>query len=235
MAILTIQPLAVDSTNNFTFNSVAATANITSPQLISNVATGTAPLTVTSTTLVPNLYVARSNVAEYTAMTNATSGNYYVQLASSTTANSQTYANSVFVANTSNGAISATTFVGNVSGNITGGNISGAFQPRVVSIADGTSVTINGDTTDIAVQTNTQVAGTLTINAVTGTLVNGQKIIFRLQSANIQALSWNSVFVGSTDLALPTASSGSNKYDYVGFIYNTTATQWQLLAKNFGF
>ena len=119
-----------------------------------------------------------------------------------------------------------------VTGNVSTG---GAILPRVVTITDGTSVTINGNTTDIAVQTNTQVAGTLTINAVTGSLFNGQKIIFRLQSANIQTFSWDASFEGSVDLPLPTASTGSNRYDYVGFIYNTTATKWQLLAKNFGF
>ena len=126
----------------------------------------------------------------------------------------------------------------NISANVSvTGNIvtSGAVLPRVVSIADGVSITMNGDTTDIATQTNTQAAGTLTINAVTGTLFNGQKIILRLQSANVQTFSWNAIFAGSTDLSLPTTSSGSNKYDYVGFIYNTTAVKWQLLAKNFGF
>jgi len=126
----------------------------------------------------------------------------------------------------------------NISANVSvTGNIvtSGAVLLRVVSIADGVSITMNGDTTDIATQTNTQTAGTLTINAVTGTLFNGQKIILRLQSANAQTFSWNAIFAGSTDLSLPTTSSGSNKYDYVGFIYNTTATKWQLLAKNFGF
>jgi len=120
----------------------------------------------------------------------------------------------------------------NVTGDITP---SGAVVTRVVSIADGTSVTMNGNTTDLATQTNTQAAGTLTINAVSGTLFNGQKIMFRLQSANVQTFSWDSSFVGSTDLSLPSASSGSNKYDYMGFIYNTTASKWQLLAKNFGF
>ena len=119
-----------------------------------------------------------------------------------------------------------------VSGNVTGG---GGIVSRVVTIADATSITMNGDTTDIATQTNTQVAGTLTINAVTGTLANGQKIVLRLQSSNVQTFSWNAIFTGSTDLALPTVSSGSSKYDYVGFIYNTTATKWQLLAKTFGF
>lgn len=109
------------------------------------------------------------------------------------------------------------------------------ITPRVVSIADGTSVTINADTTDIATQTNTQAVGTLTINAPTGTPFNGQKIMFRLQSTNVQTFSWNGIFAGSADLILPTASSGSSKYDYVGFIYNSTAAKWQLLAKVFGF
>jgi len=128
------------------------------------------------------------------------------------------------------------------TGNITSGNIStgtitvtGAVVPRVVVITDAASVTIDGNTTDIATQANTQAVGTLTINAVTGTPFNGQKIIFRLQSTNVQTFSWNAVFVGSTDLSLPTTSSGTSKYDYVGFIYNSTATKWQLLAKNFGF
>jgi hypothetical protein len=133
------------------------------------------------------------------------------------------------------GTISAT-------GNLTAGNIAtgtvtptGTIVPRVVVIANGTSVTMNGDTTDMATQTNTQVAGTLTINAVTGTPINGQKIVFRLQSTNVQTFSWNAVFVGSSDLPLPTASSGSSKYDYMGFVYNSTASKWQILAKNFGF
>jgi hypothetical protein len=106
---------------------------------------------------------------------------------------------------------------------------------RVVSIADATSITINADTTDIATQANTQTAGTLTVNAPTGTPVNGQKLVLRLQSTNIQTFSWNAIFAGSTDLVLPVASTGSSKYDYVGFIYNSTAAKWQLLAKVFGF
>jgi hypothetical protein len=75
----------------------------------------------------------------------------------------------------------------------------------------------------------------LTINAPTGTLSNGQKLILRLTSTNVQTFSWNSVFLGSTDSALPTASSGSGKEDYMGFIYDSTATKWHMIAKNFGF
>lgn len=123
----------------------------------------------------------------------------------------------------------------NYNGDIYATNFVGGNKPRVVTITDGNTVTINGDITDIASQTNTQSAGTLVINAITGTLFDGQKIIFRLQSSNTQTFSWNSVFVGSTDISLPSTSTGSNKYDYMGFIYNTSASKWQLLAKNFGF
>lgn len=108
-------------------------------------------------------------------------------------------------------------------------------QSRVVVITDATSITINADTTDVATQANTQSAGTLTINVPTGTPVNGQKLILRLRSTNAQTFSFNAAFTGSTDVALPTVSSGSSKYDYMGFMYNSTSATWQIIAKNFGF
>jgi hypothetical protein len=106
---------------------------------------------------------------------------------------------------------------------------------RVVVIADGTTVTINADTTDVATQANTQTAGTLTINAPTGTPANGQKFIFRLLSTNVQTLSWNAAFQGSNDTPLPASSTGTSKYDYFGFIWNSTNSKWQMLAKNLGY
>lgn len=117
------------------------------------------------------------------------------------------------------------------------GNVSfvGGITPRVVVIADATSITVNSDTTDIATQANTQAVGTLTVNAPTGTLINGEKFILRLTSTNVQTFSWNAIFAGSTDIVLPAASSGGGKTDYVGFIYNSTAAKWQLIAKVFGF
>ena len=151
--------------------------------------------------------------------------NKFLSVSGNVTANNGQFTNIVNVASYTGAVVS-------VTGNIIAG---GGIVTRVVSIADGTSVTINANTTDLATQTNTQAAGTLTINAPTGTLENGQKIIFRLQSSNVQTFSWNAVFSGSTDLSLPTVSSGASKYDYMGFIYNSTATNWQILAKNFGF
>jgi hypothetical protein len=104
-----------------------------------------------------------------------------------------------------------------------------------VVITDGTTVTIDADSTDIATQANTQAVGTLTIAAPTGTPASGQKLIFRLLSTNIQTFSWNAAFQGSIDLPLPSASTGAGDYDYFGFIWNSTASKWQLLAKNMGY
>lgn len=107
--------------------------------------------------------------------------------------------------------------------------------PRVVNTATATSITINGDTTDVATMANTQTAGTFTINAPSGTPTNGQKLIFRLSSTAVQTFSWNAIFQGSTDVTLPAVSSSGGKYDYMGFIYNSTAAKWQMIASNFGF
>ena len=117
------------------------------------------------------------------------------------------------------------------------GNVSftGGITSRVVVIADATSITVNADTTDVATQANTQAVGTLTINAPTGTPVNGQKFILRLRSTNVQTFSWNAIFQGSTDISLPISSSGATLHDYVGFIYNSTTSKWQMIAKVFGF
>jgi hypothetical protein len=113
--------------------------------------------------------------------------------------------------------------------------ITALILPRNITYADATSITINAGNTDMAIQVNTQVVGTFTINAPTGTLSDGQKLMFRLQSTNIQTFSWDAVFDGSTDLNLPTTSSGSSKYDYMGFMYNSGQSKWNMISKNFGF
>lgn len=145
-------------------------------------------------------------------------------------------ANSTFLVRLDNADHFTLTATGATFANgITAPSFTGKVTSRVVSIAEATSITMNADTTDLAVQVNTLAAGTLTINAPTGTPVNGQRIMLRLTSSNVQTFAWNAVFRGSTDQALPTASSGATKEDYLGFIYDSVAGKWDLIAKNFGF
>jgi hypothetical protein len=118
---------------------VLATANVTAPQLISNVAIGTAPLVVTSTTRVANLNVATAGAAD--SATNAaavlnnvrSTGTYYPTFISAT-ANGNYALNSstAFSANLTTGTVFATDFNGNLI---------------VSNINSGTSVGLTGLTT----------------------------------------------------------------------------------------
>jgi len=99
------------------------------------------------------------------------------------------------------------------------------IQSRVVaSTTNTTPVVINADTTDMATLVYTS-AGTVVINAPTGTPVNGQKLLFRMQATSANSLTWNAIFAGAATLTLPTAATGTSKYDYMGFIYNSTASK----------
>ena len=105
---------------------VSATGNLTTAaQLVSSVAVGTAPIVVTSTTLVPNLYVARANVTDNINVAAGT-GNNFLIFANAATGNVAELTSTGLIANLSNNSITATTFVGNLSATtatITTGNI----------------------------------------------------------------------------------------------------------------
>lgn len=108
------------------------------------------------------------------------------------------------------------------------------INPRIQTAADATSVTPTGDSADQTIQANTQTAGTLTMNAPTGTPVDGQKWVFRIKSTNVQTYSWNAIYRGGTT-ALATASSGSSKTDYYGFLYNSADSKWDFVSTAAGF
>ena len=105
---------------------------------------------------------------------------------------------------------------------------------RVVTASDATSITPNSDNADITYQANTQAVGTLTIAADGGTPTNGQPWVLKLKSTNIQTFSWNAIFAGGT-VALPTASSGSSKFDYYSFIYDSATPKWHFVGNALGF
>lgn len=106
---------------------------------------------------------------------------------------------------------------------------------RVVTVTDAATFTPNADTTDIAQQANTQALGTLTMGAPTGTPTDSQKLLIRLRSTNVQTFSWNAIYRSGVDVTLPASSTGSSKYDYIGFVYNSAATKWDIVGKAFGY
>ena len=112
---------------------LSVTANVTSPQFISNVTTGTAPFVVTSTTQVANLNVATANLATFATTANSVAGaNVSGTVSSATVAAS---ANAVAGANVS-GTVSSATTAGTVTTNA---------QPNITSVGTLTSLTSSGN------------------------------------------------------------------------------------------
>ena len=130
-----------------TLTSLGVNGTITGTRLISNIATGTAPLTVTSTTQVANLNVAQSGVTD-TISVAAGTGNNFIVFASAATGNVNELTSTGLIANLSNNSITATTFVGSLSGAATSattaGTVTTAAQPNITSVGTLTGLTVSG-------------------------------------------------------------------------------------------
>lgn len=104
-------------------------------------------------------------------------------------------------------------------------------QPRIVSAASYTTDTgtsLDVSTTDLFVITAQ--AGALKFNNPSGTPVQGEKLMVRIKdNGTARALTYDTQFRASSDLALPTTTVLS-KTLYMGFQYNSTDTKWDLLA-----
>ncbi len=102
------------------------------------------------------------------------------------------------------------------------------INPNLNTIVSSATPTPVSDTTDVF--TVTALALGATFGAPTGTPIGGQKLIIRIKDNAIsQTLAWNAIYRASTDLALPTATVIS-KTMYLGFMYNSTDSKWDLLA-----
>ena len=103
--------------------------------------------------------------------------------------------------------------------------------PRVTSISSNATWSPNADTDDIYVIT-AQGAAATTISNPSGTPLQGQKLMIRVKDdGTARALTWSgNQWRASSDLALPTTTT-LGKTMYLGFIYNSTDTKWDLVAK----
>jgi len=101
------------------------------------------------------------------------------------------------------------------------------INPRIGTTVSGATITPTGDDSDE--YTVTALATAATIAAPSGTPVNGQKLILRIiDDGTPRALTWNAIYavIGVT---LPTTTVTS-KYVYIGCIYNTQSSKWDVVA-----
>jgi len=152
--------LSVNGNTNVTNLNASATVQATS--YVSNVTTGTPPLSVVSTTVVPNLYVARANVADYEVVTAQTTGTFYPTFVSgSTTANYTQSSNVNLAFNVATGTLSATSLTG---------SLTTAAQPNVTSVGTLTALAVTGSISGGNLNTSGLVtASRLISNVATGT------------------------------------------------------------------
>ncbi|MEI6422201.1 MAG: hypothetical protein WCP55_08270, partial [Lentisphaerota bacterium] len=192
------------------------TINVTG-QLISTVATSTAPLVVTSTTIVPNLYVAHANVSEMLNLTTGTTGNYYFTMASATSGNVAQVGNANILANLTTGILYATKFSGDggLLSNLSGGSSIVNGTSNVIVAASGNVTTSVAGNANIIVATGTganvngylTISGNTTLGPVANVKISGGSSGYVLTTDGASNLSWAASSGGGVTLGAVVAQS----------------------------
>jgi len=225
---------------------------VSGTRLFSNIATGTTPLQVTSTTRVANLNVAHANVSDYGAVTTQTTGTFYPILVSANTSANYALA--------SNANLSFNAATGNLSATLLTGTVTTAAQPNITSVGTLTSLTVSGNISTANVTASgyhirsitagisaagsvqgTATALTKEINVVSTvssgangvilpTAVAGMVLIINNTSANtlnVYPATGGAVNSVSTNAAYSHVSGASIQY------YATSGTQWYTVGATF--
>ena len=100
-------------------------------------------------------------------------------------------------------------------------------NPRVTETASNTAPTPDVSTTDIYVIT--ALAGAITLGIPTGTPLQGQKLVYRIKDVtSARAIGYNAIY-RAIGVTLPTTTV-LGKTLYIGCVYNSTDTKWDVLA-----
>lgn len=108
------------------------------------------------------------------------------------------------------------------------------FTNKRFTVRDNLQASAASITPDVSLYdqyTLTAQAAALTVNAPTGTPTNGQKLMFRFKdNGTLRSITWDAAFraLGAT---IPTSTTAS-KTLYVGCIYNSTDSKWDMVAVN---
>lgn len=101
------------------------------------------------------------------------------------------------------------------------------IQTRTVTVSTGATITPTSDTADVYEVTTLDTAST--IAAPSGTPQNNQRLLLKIRdNGTARALTWNSIY-RAVEVTLP-ATTTVNKTLYVGCIYNSVDSKWDVLA-----
>jgi hypothetical protein len=139
--------------------------------------------------------------------------------------------NTSVVAGTYGGGGNTAVIVVNSEGRLTfAANTPSSTQRVVASTSTSGTITPRASTSDVF--TMLGLTGSVTVAAPSGTPTNGQKLILRIRdNGTARTLSWANTSGGyrAIGITLPTTTI-PNKIAYVGCIYNTTDTFWDVIA-----
>jgi hypothetical protein len=105
---------------------------------------------------------------------------------------------------------------------------SGTIVRRTTSITSSATPTPDSSNTDLYLITALATAPTFGVPA--GTPADGQGLLIRIKdNGTARALAYNAIYRPGTDLALPSTTVVS-KTLYIGFVYNSADTKWDLVG-----
>ena len=173
-------------TGNANVGNLISAGLVTGTKLVSNIATGTPPIQVTSTTRVSNLSVAYSNVSDYGAVTAQTTGTFYpVFVSANTSANYALASNANISFNAATGLLTTSTL--SVTGNANVGNLGTAGLIVAIGNVTGGNLVTGGalSVTGNANVGNLGTTGNITAANVTGNLSGNGAAISQITGANV--------------------------------------------------
>jgi hypothetical protein len=107
-------------------------------------------------------------------------------------------------------------------------NSKASYTPRVQSVISSSSVTPTATNDEVVI---TAQAVSLTLENPTGSPVQGQSIMIRIKDSGVaQAIAYGTQY-RAIGVTLPTITT-ANKTLYIGMIYNSTDTKWDILGIN---